>query len=138
MMQPIRMRTAIEIRLFTSGMASSSSPVLVLKVPINDIVKIAWLPVKQRKDFHVLKLVHQALCFPSWPSYVPLDTVKHMRSLRSGAATRLTIPMEMGTFQDTAAKLFNVLPANIRNCSYFKVYCREVNAYLLKSLVNSL
>ena len=33
MMQPIRMRTAIEKRLFTSGKASSSSPVLVLKVP---------------------------------------------------------------------------------------------------------
>ena len=36
MMQPIRMRTAIEMRLFTSGKASSSSPVLVLKVPIVD------------------------------------------------------------------------------------------------------
>ena len=76
---------------------------------INDIVKIGWLPVRQRRDFHVLKLVHQALYSPSWPSYVPLDTVKHLRSLRSGAATRLTIPMERGTFQDSAAKLFNVL-----------------------------
>ncbi|CAH3020359.1 unnamed protein product, partial [Porites evermanni] len=33
--------------------------------------------------------------------------------------------MERGTFQDSAAKLFNVLLANIRNCSDFKVYCRE-------------
>ena len=55
---------------------------------INDIVKIGWLLVRQRRDFHVLKLVHQALYSPSWPSYVPLDTVKHLRSLRSGAATR--------------------------------------------------
>ena len=58
---------------------------------INDIVKIGWLPVRQRRDFHVLKLVHQALYPPSWPSYVPLDTVKHLRSLRSEAATRLII-----------------------------------------------
>ena len=101
---------------------------------INDIVKIGWLPVRQRRDFHVLKLVHQALYSPSWLSYVPLDTVKHLRSLRSGAATRLIIPMERGTFQDSAAKLFNVLPANIRNCSDFKVYCREVNAYLLNNI----
>ena len=35
---------------------------------INDIVKIGWLPVRQRRDFHV----HKALHFPSWPSYVPL------------------------------------------------------------------
>ena len=61
---------------------------------INDIVKIGWLLVRQGRDFHVLKLVHQAFYFPSWPSYVPLDTVKHLRSLRSGAATRLIIPME--------------------------------------------
>ena len=101
---------------------------------INDIVKIGWLPVRQRRDFHVLKLVHQALYSPSWPSYVPLDTVKHLRSLRSGAATRLIIPMERGTFQDSAAKLFNVLPANIRNCSDFKVYRGEVNAYLLNNV----
>ena len=101
---------------------------------INDLFKIGWLPVRQRRGFHVLKLVHQALYSPSLPSYVPLDTVKHLRSLRSGAATRLIIPMERGTFQDSAAKLFNVLPANIRNCSNFKVYCREVNGYLLNNI----
>ena len=49
---------------------------------INDIVKIGWLPVRQRRDFHV----HKALHFPSWLSYVPLATVKHVRSLRPGAA----------------------------------------------------
>ena len=58
----------------------------------------------------------------------------HLRSLRSGAATRLIIPMERDTFQDSAAKLFNVLPSNIRNCSDFKVQCREVNAYLLNNI----
>ena len=80
---------------------------------INDIVKIGWLPVRQQRDFRVLKLVHKALHSPSWPSYIPLDTVKHLRSLWSGAATRLIILLERGTFQDSAAKLFFVLPANI-------------------------
>ena len=55
---------------------------------INDIIEIGCLPVRQRRDFHVLKLVHQALHSLSWPSYVPLDTVKHLGSLRLGAATR--------------------------------------------------
>ena len=100
---------------------------------LNDIVKMGWLTVRQRRDFHVLKLVHQALRSPSWLSYVPLDTVKHLRSLRSGAATRLIIPMERGTSQDPAAKLFNTLPTNIRICSDFKVYCKEVNDYLLNN-----
>ena len=102
---------------------------------INDIVKIGWLPVRQQRDFHVLKLVHQALYSPSWPSYVPLDTVKHLLSLRSGAGTRFIIPMERATFQDSAAKLFKVLLANIKYCSNFKVYCGEVNAYLLNNII---
>ena len=80
----------------------------------------------KRFNFHVL--------LPNWPCYVLLDRVKHLRSLRSGAATRLIIPMERGTFQDSAAKLFNVLLANVRNCSDFKVYCGEVNAYLLNNI----
>ena len=42
--------------------------------------------------------------------------------------------MDKGTFQDSAAKLFKALPANIRNRSDFKVYCREVNAYLLNNI----
>ena len=45
---------------------------------INDIVKIGWLPVRQPRDFHVLQLVHKALHSPSWRSYTPLDTVKHL------------------------------------------------------------
>ena len=49
MMQPIRMRTAIEMRLFTSGKASSSSPVLVLKVPIFLISN----PLCSKSDQHI-------------------------------------------------------------------------------------
>ena len=113
---------------------TNKTAIFVLSRYVNDIVKTGWLPVRQRRDFHVLKLVHRALHSLSWPSYVPLDTVKHLRSLRSRAATRLIIPMEKGTFQDSAAKLFNALPANIRNYSDFKVYCREVNAYLLNNI----
>ena len=103
---------------------------------INDIVKIGWLPVRQQRDFHVLKLVHKALHSPSWRSCIPLDTVKHLWSLWSGAATRLISPMERGAFQDSAAKLFLKCPSGKynRNCSAFKVYCREVNAYLLNNI----
>ena len=31
---------------------------------INDIVKIGWLPVRQRRDFHVLKFVHKVFTLP--------------------------------------------------------------------------
>ena len=60
---------------------------------------------------------------------VPMDSCHRHLNLVSlyGAATRLIIPVERGTFQDSAAKLFDVLPAN-------KVYCWEVDAYLLDNI----
>ena len=125
------MRSLNERKISYERKLTNKTAIFVLSRYISDIVKTGWLPVRQRRDFHVLKLVHRALHSLSWPSYVPLDTVKHLRSLRSRAATRLIIPMERGTFQDSAAKLFNALLANIRNYNDFKVYCREVNAYLL-------
>ena len=54
MMQPIRMRTAIEMRLFTSGKASSSSPVLVLKVPTKR--------QRRQREKLPLKALHSAIC----------------------------------------------------------------------------
>ena len=101
-------------------------------------LKIGWLLIRQRRDFLVLKLVHQALYSSSWPSYIPLDTVKHLPSLRSGAATRLIIPMERGTFQDSAVKLFNVLPANIRNVAISKYTVGKLMPMYQITFVNSL
>ena len=54
------MRTAIEMRLFISGKASSSSPVLVLKVPIRiaergEIVHYSWLKLNKGRKTQVLK-----------------------------------------------------------------------------------
>ena len=39
----------------------------------NDIFTVGWLPERQRRDFHVPKLVHEALHSPSWPSYVQFN-----------------------------------------------------------------
>ena len=65
-----------QVKRFQRAHLIAASFVLIRYVNnINDIVKIGWLPVRQQRDFHVFKLVHQALHSPSWPSYVPLDTV---------------------------------------------------------------
>ena len=101
---------------------------------ITDIVKLGWLPVKERMDFHLLKLVHKALHSYSWPTYLELTRVNGMRTLRSSSATRLGIPLEKGTFQDTGAKLFNSLPAQLRSCRDYKIFCKNTKSYLLSAL----
>ena len=101
---------------------------------ITDIVKLGWLPVKERRDFHLLKLVHKALHSYSWPTYLELTRVNGMRTLRSSSATRLAIPLEKGTFQDTGVKLFNSLPSQLSSCREYKIFCKNTKSYLLSAL----
>ena len=52
------------------------------------IRRIGWLPVKERRDFHLLNLEHKALYSPKWPAYLQLVKIKQKRTLRSNQATR--------------------------------------------------
>ena len=96
----------------------------------DNIIKLGWLPIKERRDFHLLKLVYKALNFQSWPSYLSIKEVAPVRNLRSNIAKRLAIPLEKNTFQDSSAKLFNSLPIHIRNSQNFNYFCRETSTYL--------
>ena len=103
---------------------------------MNDVSRfrrIDWLPVKKKRNFHLLNLVHRALYSPNWPAYVQLVKAQHKRTLRSSQATRLQIPLEKGTYQDAAATLFNAFLAKVRQCTDFKSY--KTNVY--KKHINS-
>ncbi len=40
---------------------------------IEDVIKLGWLPVRQRRDWHFLKAVHKALHQVTWPTYLRLE-----------------------------------------------------------------
>ena len=77
-----------------------------------------------------------ALYLPTWPSFLKFDLVPVVRTLRSNSAKRLVIPLEKGTFQDSAAELFNSLPNHIRNSQDRNYYLREVFRYLKNNINN--
>ena len=52
---------------------------------LNDVSKIGWLPVKERRDFHLLTLVFKALYSDAWPSNLKINEVVHTRLLPSNA-----------------------------------------------------
>ena len=79
-----------------------------------DVIKLGWLPISELLQLEVLKSVHKSLHNPNWPKYLALDRQLRSRQLRSSTAPRLVVPMETGTFQDSAENLFNALPADIR------------------------
>ena len=77
---------------------------------ISETLKLNWLPVEERRDYNLLKLTFKALHTKQWPLYLNLQRVPVCRCLGSLGSIKLQVPLEKGTFQDTAAALFNNLP----------------------------
>ena len=89
-------------------------------------------------DFSLLKCVFKALRTDNWPAYLQkqLQIVKPARKLRSTIAPRLVTHSITNTFQYSAAKLFNALPA--RTCEDFNQYCTLCKDLLKVRAVSSL
>ena len=96
-----------------------------------DVLKLGWLPIDECVQYHLLTSVFKAMYNPSWPEYLRLEKHEPKRQLRSSIAPQLSIPLIEGTFQDSASKLFNNLPAEVRSCSEFKIYNRHVRQFLM-------
>jgi len=81
-----------------------------------DVLRLKWLPVKERFDFSTVKLIFKTLNDANSPSYLQLKRYQATRVLRSTASRENTLTTnENGTFQAQATKVFNELPINIRN-----------------------
>ena len=47
---------------------------------ISHVMNIGWLPIRERRDFHIFKLAHKALFSSSWPSYVDQQEIENAES----------------------------------------------------------
>ncbi len=82
-------------------------------------------------DFNILKLAYKALYDDSFPEYLRLSLhCINAHSLRSSSASLLDIPKESGTFQDSAASIFNKLPAEIGNINNYRTFCHCIKNIL--------
>ena len=115
----------------------STSSVLRTLASTNDISKLKWLPIKEQFQWFYLKAAHKAIHSRKRPSYLKVEIVKHMRTLRSSSGISLVIPIESGTFQDEAAKLFNKLPLSVRNCSNINTFSKARFNYLMDRMNNT-
>ena len=94
------------------------------------MIKLNWLPAEEERNFNLLKLTFKALHARQWPSYLNLQRVSICRSLRSLDSIRLQVPLEKGTFQDTAAALFNNLPDNFKKRDDFNLFTSRILNFL--------
>ena len=96
---------------------------------ILETLKLKWLPVEERRDFNLLQLTFKALHAKQWHSCLNLQRVTICRCLGSLGSIKLQVPLEKGTFQDTAAALFNNLPDNPKKC--------DISIYLVCAFLTS-
>ena len=92
---------------------------------IDSILKLGWLPMKERREWHVLKAAHKAIYSHDWPRNLQLEQVRHARNWRSSSTINLVIPYASDTFQYSAAALFNSLPSNVKCCDNFKSFSKQ-------------
>ena len=65
---------------------------------IDSILKLGWLPMKERREWHILKAAHKAKYSHDWPRNLQLEQVRHARNLRSSSTINLVIPQTRTPF----------------------------------------
>ena len=60
-----------------------------------------------------------------WPSYLTLDRRHTTRNPRSSAISQLIVPLETETFEDSASRLFNSLPNDMKRETNAKTFARK-------------
>ena len=100
---------------------------------IHDILKLNWLPVRERRCFNYLKCTHKAIHDPTWPNINKLEVRTHQRSLRNNNTIEIKHSNIKGTFQQQSSHIFNSLPQSIRNTVSFNEFCNKSRRYLMDS-----
>ena len=102
----------------------------------DSLLKLGWLPMKEVREWHVLKAAHKAIYSHDWPRNLQLEQVKHARNLRSSSTINLVIPHASDTFQYSAAAFFNSLPSNVKCCDNFKSFSKQTLCILREHCPN--
>ena len=97
-----------------------------------DILKLNWLPIVERREFNCMKMTFKAIHNENWPSINRIEIKKTSRTLRNSNELKLSASMIRDTFQDTASKLFNKLPTEIREQKSLTSFCTKLKEDLTR------
>ena len=81
---------------------------------MRDILKLGWLPIVERQEYHIAKTAYQAATSRLWPKHLKLEQYVPPRTLRSSGEFSLVLSRITGSFRHYAPKVFNALPATVR------------------------
>ena len=80
-----------------------------------DVVSLGWLPMKERRDWHLAKLAFKYISDRNKPEYIDISLKENNRHLRSSSAPLIATSTDSKTLRNIAAEIFNKMPIAIRN-----------------------
>ncbi|CAH2095156.1 unnamed protein product [Euphydryas editha] len=101
--------------------------------------KLKWLPIRLRRNLHILSLLYCVLFSPTSPTYMKekFEFIgDHSKVLRSSENLTLRLPMHKTkffkqSFEVQAILLWNALPLSIRKAESLDIFKRRVKDYYL-------
>ncbi|CAH2102081.1 unnamed protein product [Euphydryas editha] len=101
--------------------------------------KLKWLPIRFRRNLHMLSLLYCVLFSPSSPTYLKRKFEfigEHSKVLRSSENLTLRLPVHKTkyfhkSFEVQAILLWNALPLNIRKADSLEIFKRRLKEYYL-------
>ena len=104
---------------------------------LSDVLKLGWLPITYRREYHLTRTICKALYQDCWPTSLRLEEHKPARTLRSSCERRFEPSTVPGTLQDSAAMVFNSLPQDIKNCTDPKAFNSKCRAHFMTLAMSS-
>ena len=105
---------------------------------LQDIIKLGWLPIKERQDYHLANAAYQAATNNLWPEHLRLEQYVPPRLLRSSREFTLNSSHVPGTFKYHASRVFNTLPSTVRSSKDNHEFRRLSKAHYVSNAVNRL
>ena len=97
---------------------------------VADLKELRWLPIKERLEYSIAKLAHKSIYSEDFPIKLKQHVVQPYSLRLNAPKLELASKLEIGTFQDQAAQVFNKLPAELRNCSNFAQFSSKFKIHL--------
>ena len=97
------------------------------------VLKLGWLPLKERRDWYLATATFRALHHDQWPNYLRLEYYQPRKpGLRSKNKYLIEQNCVTNTFKQTAPKLFNSLSLSLRSEENFKTFYNGTKKHFLE------
>ena len=102
----------------------------------DDVVKMGWLPVKQRQELSLLISAHNSVFNENYPSYLQLELKRSTRVLRNATDTTIRFSVNSSNYEDLAARAFNSLPEDVRSLKQPWAFKKAAKRILLQRVIS--